>query len=182
MAVRFKGKKRSTVNFGRRPKEKPLASKMFLPDMLTEVKAIAMRGLTDEEIANVFCLPVSLLKKWKKQYPSFKDAIEQGRTRADAEVIAALYKRATGQFTVPHTEVIKYRNHFETLDMEKHYPPDVEAAKYWLNNRSRAHWSSKTSIEATGPNGKPIEVQTKNDLIDAILDLVKPKKDDDGSR
>lgn len=164
-----------------RPKRRSL-NKLFLPDYLTEVKMVAMRGLTDKEISQVFGIPLSLFKKWKKTYPSFRDAIDKGRTRADAEVIAALFKRATGQFTVPHTEIIKYRDDFETLTMNKHYPPDVDAIKYWLNNRAREHWQQRSAIEQSGPGGKPIEITAgKGQLIDAIVDLIKPKPDGDSS-
>lgn len=164
-----------------RPKRRSL-SKLFLPDYLTEVKMVAMRGQTDKEISQVFGIPLSLFRKWKKTYPSFKDAIEKGRTRADAEVLAALFKRATGQFTVPHTEIIKYKDDFETLTMEKHFAPDVDAIKYWLNNRARDHWQQRSAIEQSGPGGKPIEITAgKGELIDAIVNLIKPKPDGDSS-
>lgn len=161
----------------RRPKEKAVNG-LFLPDYEREIKAIAMRGLSDREIAGVFGISYALFKKWKKNYPSFKEAIEKGRTNADAEVVAALFKRATGNFTVPTTEIIKYKDSYETLDLEKHYPPDVDAIKYWLNNRAREHWQQRSAVEASGPGGKPIEVTaTRNDLIDAIVQLVDPKPD-----
>lgn len=145
---------------------------------------VAMRGLSDEDMAGVFGVPLPLFKKWKRAYPSFKEAIEKGRTRADAEVVAALFKRATGKFKLRETKIIKYKDDYETLDVDVHYPPDVEAAKYWLNNRAREHWQQRSAVEASGPGGKAIEIATnKSELIDAILELVKPKSDgdDDGA-
>lgn len=165
----------------KRPKKfrpKPSKKRLFLPDYLTEVKAIAMRGMTDREMAHAFGTSYATFKKWKKTYPSFRDAIEKGRTNADAEVLAALFKRATGQFTVPHTEIIKYKDDYEVLHMEKHYPPDPDSIKYWLNNRARAHWQQRSAVEQSGPGGKPIEITAgKGELIDAIVNLVKPKPD-----
>ncbi len=166
----------------RRPKRKA-ANGLFLPGYLREVKMVAMRGLSDKEIALTFGISPDLFKKWKATYPSFKDAIENGRTRADAEVVAALFKRATGKFSIPHTEVIKYKDSYETLDMRKHFPPDTEAAKYWLNNRSKEHWKQRSAQEVSGPNGKAIELESTNkgELIDAIVKLVQPKPDGDES-
>jgi hypothetical protein len=153
---------------------------LFLPDYLTEVKAIAMRGFSDRDMARAFGTSYSTFKKWKKIYPSFRDAIEKGRTHADAEVVAALFKRATGKFTVPHTEIIKYKDDYETLELQKHFPPDVDAIKYWLNNRKREHWQQRSAVEQSGPGGKPIEITAgKGELIDAIVNLVKPKPDGD---
>jgi hypothetical protein len=163
----------------RNPKQKPV-NNLFLPDLEREVKAIAMRGLSDKDIAQTFGIQYSLFKKWKSHYPNFRDAIDKGRTHADGEVLAALFKRATGKFSVPHTEIIKYKDDYETLEMQKFFPPDTEACKYWLNNRAREHWQQRSAIEASGPGGKPIEVTTnRNDLIDAIVNLVQPKPDGD---
>lgn len=162
-----------------RPKRRSL-NKLFLPDYLTEVKMVAMRGLTDKEISQVFGIPLSLFKRWKQTYPSFKDAIENGRTRADAEVLAALFKRATGKFKMKETKIIKYKDSYETLDVDVRYPPDTDAAKYWLNNRARAHWQQRSAIEQSGPGGKPIEITAgKGQLIDALVELIKPKPDGD---
>jgi hypothetical protein len=160
-----------------RPK---LKTKLFLPDYLTEVKMVAMRGLTDNEMAGVFGVPRATFKKWKRTYPSFRNALDRGRMNIDAEVIAALYKRATGKFSVPHTEIIKYKDDYETLEMQKHFPPDVDAIKYWLNNRAREHWQQRSAVEQSGPGGKPIELTAgKGELIDAIVNLIKPKPDGD---
>lgn len=164
---------------GFRPKLKPV-NKLFLPDYLTEVKMVAMRGLSDREIAQVFGISYDLFKKWKRNYPSFRDALEKGRLRADAEVVAALFKRATGKFTLKETKIIKYRDDYETLDVRVRYPPDTEAIKYWLNNRAREHWQQRSAVEQSGPGGKPIEITAnKGELIDAIVNLVKPKPDGD---
>lgn len=158
------------------------ANKLFLPDYLTEVKMVAMRGLDDKEISQIFGINYDLFKKWKKTYPSFRDALETGRTRADAEVVAALFKRATGKFKLKETKVIKYKDFYETLDVNVHYPPDTEAAKYWLNNRKREHWQQRSAVEQSGPGGKPIEITAnKSELIDAIVSLVQPKPDGDDS-
>jgi hypothetical protein len=169
----------------KRPKKfrpKPSKTKLFLPDYLTEVKAVAMRGLPDREMAGVFGIPLSTFKKWKKSYPSFKDALEKGRTHADAEVVAALFKRATGKFSLRETKIIKYKDDYETLDVDVHYPPDTDAIKYWLNNRAREHWQQRSAVEQSGPGGKPIEITAgKGELIDAIVNLIKPKPDGDDS-
>jgi hypothetical protein len=155
---------------------------LFLPDYLTEVKMVAMRGLSDKEISQVFGINPKLFKKWKRTYPSFREAIDKGRTRADAEVVAALFKRATGKFKLKETKIIKYKDDYETLDVDVRYPPDTEAIKYWLNNRAREHWQQRSANELSGPGGKPLELATdKAALIDAIVNLVNPKPDGESS-
>lgn len=180
--ARFLGKRRSYDPPRMRHRRIKPANGLFLPDYLTEVKAVAMRGLSDKEIAQVFGIAPSLFKKWKRTYPSFRDALDKGRLRADAEVVAALYKRATGQFTLPETKIIKYKDSYETLDVDQHYPPDTEAIKYWLNNRAREHWQQRSAVEASGPGGKAIQLETSRmTLIEDIVNLIKPKPDGDDS-
>lgn len=143
---------------------------------------VAMRGLSDKEIASVFGVSYDLFKKWKRTYPSFRDALDKGRLRCDAEVVAALYKRATGKFSLKETKIIKYKDDYEILDVRVRYPPDTEAIKYWLNNRAREHWQQRSAVEQSGPGGKPIEITAnKGELIDAIINLVKPKPDGEDS-
>lgn len=143
---------------------------------------VAMRGLSDKEIAQVFGIQYPLFKKWKRHYPSFRDALDKGRLRADAEVVAALFKRATGRFKIPETKIIKYKDDYETLTVYNRYPPDTEAIKYWLNNRAKEHWQQRSAVEQSGPGGKPIEITAhKGELIDAIVNLVKPKPDGDSN-
>lgn len=164
----------------KRFRPKPSKRRLFLPDYLTEVKAIAMRGINDREMAQSFGVSYATFKKWKEQYPSFKSAIENGRTHADAEVVAALFKRATGKFKLRETKIIKYKDDYETLDVDVRYPPDTDAIKYWLNNRKRSHWQQRSAVEQSGPGGKPIELTAgKGELIDAIVNLIKPKPDGD---
>jgi hypothetical protein len=51
-----------------------------------------------------------------------------------------------------------------------------------LNNRAREHWQQRSAVEQSGPGGKPIEITAgKGELIDAIVNLVKPKPDGDNS-
>lgn len=151
-------------------------SVVFLPDCLAQVKAIAWRGLSDDEIAEMFGVDKELFQIWKKTYPSFRTAIEEGRTHADSKVVEALYKRATGY---DYEDQVVGRSGVRTL--RRHAIPDVDAAKFWLKNRQKAHWSDRHSLDGGGRSGggtNPIEIQdTKTDLIRDILKLVQPKPD-----
>jgi len=174
-----KGKVRSTGDWVPRgvSRKNPGAS-VFWPDHEMQVKMIAMRGFTDDEIAESLGVSKELFSDWRRNYPSFDSAIESGRTQADGEVLYALYKRATGNCPVPYTEVIKYRDTFETLDMEKHFPPDTEAAKTWMRMRQKEHWrdTNASPNEARNTLGKPRE--SKSELISAIIGMISPKSDE----
>ena len=157
-------------------------SGIFLPDHEAQVRMIAMRGFTDDEMAEALGVEKDLFSAWRRQYPSFNAAIESGRTHADSEVLYGLFKRATGKFTIPHTELVKHYDrengsYVEHIHMEKHFPPDTEAAKTWMRMRQREHWrEERTPLQSAGkPSDKPRE--SKAELIAAIVGMIRPKSD-----
>lgn len=149
----------------------------FAPDNLQMVRMIAMRGSTDEELAAICGVSTEVWRAWRKLYPSFNEAIEKGRTRADAEVLVSLYQRATG-YDFAEEQAVGGRDPC-VLTVRRHAPPSVEAIKFWQTNRQREHWRNRDSIEHSGEGGGPlgIKVESRSELIDAIMQLVANKPD-----
>lgn len=150
----------------------------FLPEVEDIARAIALQGTSEDEMAMMLGIEPSLLKKWKKFYPSFAKALDEGHTEADAEVMAALYKRAVG-FKAYHDVV--------TADGDKirlfsKLPPDTPAIKYWLNNRQTKRWRESQHVGVGGGSkgDSPLTVrdETKHQLMSSILSLIQSKPDD----
>jgi hypothetical protein len=143
-----------------------------------------MRGLSDDEMADIFGLSPKLLKNWKRQYPDFKKAIEHGRTLADARVVRALFEKAIG-YSHPNEHV-----HFDaegvvsTYENIKHYPPDTGAIKMWLTNRQKEHWADRSEQRhGLADNALPgIRDESKKELMASILALVSAKPDKPSSK
>lgn len=160
---------------------------VYLPNYEQQVRAIAMRGGTDDEIADAFGVPRELFGKWKEAYPSFCEAIENGRSQADGEVLVALHKKATGGYTLPHTEIVAYRGEIQEVQLVKHFGPDTEACRLWLKHRQHVHWGQDRSqpVRAAGaPSANPGEPrESKAELIAAIVGMIRPKPDNpDGEK
>lgn len=154
---------------------------VYLPDCLPQVRAIAMRGLSDDEISANFGVDKDLFAKWKKAYPSFREAIEHGRTHADVAVVEAAWKRAVGYDY--HEDGLTRTGAVRSL--RRHLPGDPGMIKYWLNNRKRDHFQDRNVQEHggdTSPGAKAIGVDakphlSKTDLINAIVSLIRPQAD-----
>lgn len=103
-------------------------------------------GCTDEKLSELLGICEKTLNNWKNKYPEFLQSIKRGKDIADAEVADSLYKRATG---FSHNETKVFNNQGDIIEHEvvKHYAPDPTAIAYWLNNRQRANWSQRQSIE-----------------------------------
>ena len=148
---------------------------VFLPDMLPQVRAVARRGLSDDEIAVQFGVSPHLFQKWKDAYPDFAQAIKDGRSHAVGDVVMALHKRATGY---NYTEEALTRSG-SIKKLKRHALPDVPAIKYYLNNRDPLRWRETARVEHTGgPAGTPpVKIETRNELIMSIVKMIPSKPD-----
>lgn len=116
-------------------------------------KALAIRGLTNEEIAVKLGIHKATLQVWINKHPEFRDSIREGKGPADARVEMALYKRALG-YEVDETRAVvvgtgEYAS-VEIVDETRHIPPDPRSCIHWLNNRAPDRWREKQEIEHTG--------------------------------
>jgi hypothetical protein len=148
---------------------------VFLPSKLYLVRRIAMEGYTDAQLAKIYGIPESTFEYWRAKYPDFDKALEEGRTEADGEVMVSLYQRATGY---DYTEEVVAGKDPEVFTIKKHAIPDVAAQQFWLKHRKKAAFPDKQTHEVTGPKGKPLMPrESKADLVNAIVALIKPKPD-----
>lgn len=140
-------------------------------------KRIALQGFDDAMIAKIAGVSVETLDYWKAIHGDLDQAIEDGQTAADAEVVATLHMLATGYDR--EVEVVAGKD-AEKVRYNHYHPPEMSAIKYWLNNRGKKRgWAEKAQIEATGRGGKPLVPKESNrELITSIVKLIRPKADD----
>jgi len=135
---------------------------------------LALLGATDKQMADVMCISVETLVRWRNEYPTFCQSIINGKDEADARVAESLLNRALGyEHADVHISVFRDK---ETGEVEKvitpitkHYPPDTTACIFWLKNRQRDHWRDVSRREITGPDNGPI----KHNVNLLTLDLSK---------
>ena len=154
------------------------SNRLFLPDHLDQVRAIAMRGIDEEKLSELFDISPRQISLWKKQYPMFKEALEEGYTDADVAVLSAVYQSAVG-YTHEEEKIFQWDGEIVRADTVKHYKPDLNAAKLWLTNRQREHWADRKETKHSGDANAPIGLrdETKMEVMSSILALIKPKPD-----
>ena len=153
-------------------------NRLFLPDHLEQVRAIAMRGIDEEKLSELFDISPRQISLWKKQYPMFKDALEEGYTDADVAVLGGVYQKAIG-YTHEEEKIFQWDGEIVRADTVKHYPPDMNAAKLWLTNRQRKYWADRKETKHSGDADAPIGLrdETRMEVMSSILALIKPKPD-----
>ncbi len=111
---------------------------------LDEIQGWAMSGLTDEQIADNLGVAASTLYEYKKKYPEFSEALKKGKDIADAQVVNALFKLATGfSYSEETTTAIG-----EVVSVQRYSKPNTTAAIFWVKNRQPDKWRDKTEIKA----------------------------------
>lgn len=114
--------------------------------MPEQLYKLCLLGVTNDQIADFFNINVDTITEWCKSYPEFREAYYKGKMGADAAVAASLYHRALG-YKHNDEDIKIYEGQIIKTDTVKHYPPDTNAARYWLNNRRPKEWRDKTEIE-----------------------------------
>ena len=115
--------------------------------------SLAIKGATDEEIADAFGISRRTFIRWKQAHESLAEMTMQGKEIADSRVEKALYQRAIG-FEVTDTErIVDVDSDGNTKPVRvrnttKNYPPDTMAIMYWLNNRSKrtGEWAQRQEV------------------------------------
>jgi len=130
----------------KKPGPKSLANN---PHTWDRAYRLALIGLTDRELAIAFDVNVTTIDKWKKECPEFRNALEKGKTEADAEVVQSLFKRATGFSYEEEQIVIDKKGQYKRIT-RKVVPPDTTACIFWLKNRQRDKWADVHKFESTG--------------------------------
>lgn len=109
-------------------------------------------GRTEDEISEILGICRRTLNNWKGEHDKLEHAVREARLIADQLIEASLYQRALG-YSHPEEKVIQTRDgSIDKVEITKHYPPDTQAAMFWLRNRQRKRWSEKTESDVTVNN------------------------------
>lgn len=171
--VAFKGRKSPEFD-GLRIKGGP--NSIDLPRKLALAKRVALLGLDDEQIAKVAGVSLETYDYWKALHGDLDKAIEDGKSAADAEVVATLFKLAVG-YDRNVCEVAG--KDARCVSYSKYFPPELGAIKTWLNARVPG-FREVQRAEITGGKGKPLmPKESKAELIASIVKAVRPRPDNE---
>lgn len=120
--------------------------------------SLAMKGATDDDIAEAFGISVRTLHRWKQEHESFLIALTTGKEVSDAKVEKSLYQRALGYQVKDVEQIIDtdpatgQRTVSKQRILTKNVAPDTMAIMYWLNNRKKntGEWSQAQKVELSG--------------------------------
>ncbi len=159
---------------------RPGSPSQFKPDYNRMVFWLALAGLTDYEMANVFGISDAGFSVWKKTRPDFLQALQAGKMESVGVAAHSLfqvangyshnavklipnrvkiYNKDTGKIEKEYTEVI----HEQYV---KHYPPNVTALLRFLAAKHPEVWGDRSEVVHTGAVSHSIDASklTKKQL------------------
>lgn len=123
----------------------------FREEYIEQAYKLALLGLTDKEMADIFNTSEQTFNAWKHAHPEFLESLKKGKDLADAKVASRLFERAMGY--EHDSEEIKVLSDPETgsyverVPVRKIYPPDPTSAIFWLKNRQPRIWRDKQEVD-----------------------------------
>lgn len=131
--------------------------------------ALAVKGLTNPEIAKAMGIATSTFNKWRTEHEELEDAVQTGKGIADAKVERSLFQRATG-YTYEErkvvTEIDPRTGETKPARIEKTtkvVPPDTTAQIFWLKNRRPKDWRDRRDIEMSNEGDIVFNVMKASD-------------------
>ncbi len=122
------------------------AKKQYNAEIPKWAARYAKLGINEETLALWLEINVSTLRRWKKEYPDLKAAIDTSRKELDAKVAGSVYRRAIGFKYTEVEEKISETGKKAVKTTTKYMPGDVSAALHILKNRYVDHWGVKEAI------------------------------------
>ena len=127
----------------------PCGPAAYQPHLAEKARYLCKLGMTDDELASQFSIPLATLLEWQDAIPEFAEALWEGRALGDGKIADGLYRRGVG---ASHEAVRIFLPAGAEKAIEvpytRHYPPETPACKFWLINRRPQNWSDKVKIEA----------------------------------
>lgn len=151
--------------------------KKWSPEYIRQVYYLSLLGLNEVQMAQVLNIQAGTLQQWKHKYPPFLKAIQKGKILADTKVVESLYKSALGakvksnvvvlrkvkEFDPKTNKVVREETFPEVVTVDKHYPPNVQAAIKWLEARHPGIWGNKVEVHGNVNHNHKLDLTKLSD-------------------
>lgn len=154
----------------------PVGRPTLYNDQVKEkILELAEKGKTNQQIADIIGVHVRTIENWQGKHKDLMWAIKEAKQEADALVEVSLFAKAVGY---THEAVKVFMHEGDTIEhtYQEHYPPDTNAAKFWLQNRQPEKWKANPEVSVTNNNINNTTVISDEDLDKKIQEKMEKLK------
>lgn len=125
----------------------------IIQDNLKLIESMAESGSTDKEIAEKLEISYATFKNYKRDYLALKEVMAKCKDKKNEAVEKALFNNCIG-YEYEEEVVVKVKQETEqpsgvvlvkeipvVKKIKKYCKPDLNAQKYWLNNKKKSVWA-----------------------------------------
>ena len=147
-----KSKKKSSKKV---TKKTPQPHSKWMDCYLEIIKNLFQEGRTIPEVCVAFGISESTYHNWRNNFftDEVLESIKDWKDEADGKVELSLYRKAKGYIKLTD-ETIKDGRKYIKVKKAVIIEGDVQAQKYWLNNRKKKDWSEKNESDDSGNNNR----------------------------
>ena len=156
-------KKTKEINNKKNPVGRPTK---YIKQFADIANKLAKEGKIDKEIYDIIGISEPIGINWKKKYPEFNKALNEGKRNINQEVENKLIDLALGyEFDSEQIVIVsdgsQIGSHWERVPVKKRIEPNLGAIKEWSWNRNPNRWKNKQSIELSNENNEPFIIEIK---------------------
>jgi hypothetical protein len=116
-----------------------------------QARLMAMEGLTDKRIAEVWGIHESTLSDWKCSYPEFLEELKNGSTIATLKVVEHFFLNCIDRY-VDIEEIHMCKNEVIRVQTKRFIQGDKWAQSRWLALKDRENWSETHGLQNNTTN------------------------------
>lgn len=138
----------------------------YKPEFADIAADACARGATIADLAGILGVHRSTIHEWMALHQEFSDSIRIAKEIADERVGFSLYERAVG-YSYNSVKIFNDKDNGVTVvPYVEHVPPDVNAQRYWLNNRKPDEWRDRKEVNTTG-GGSTVVIDQRGNIDEA---------------
>ncbi len=129
----------------------------YKPEFCAIARKMCELGATDEDLAEALGVSERTVRTWMVLHEDFSAACRVGKQAADDLVERRFYNRAVG-YAFDAVKIFMPAGATEPVyaPYREHVPPDVNAARFWLQNRRLDQWGEEPVVNHVAPDESPI--------------------------
>lgn len=145
---------------------------------LSEYDDIASRlvgsGFSEQNLADTFGVPASAIKGWKRSFPSFKRACNEGKRGQLKRLAASSFREATGYDWMAVKTKTEYDAEGNVTKVEKHETPMHQAGNATLATFMMCNVSNQLKLadEEAFKSKQKVEVENRNLNVNISAELI----------